>query len=348
MKYRFLVLTGAFILVAALALVSLVAQAPAEKNAAKTNGATSWTPPRTPWGDPDLQGIWNATWRTPTQRPRRGEPAVVTDEEDAAEAIDELVKGYDAPLKQGDVGTYNAFWREWGTVLKGRTELIVDSPDGRIPPMTKEAQAREARYPRQRGEGGGGGDRDSNTRGPEDRSLRERCLSWDAQPYTGHGGFPRIVQAPGYVVITILRIHEARIIPLDGRPHLPKSVQQLNGDQRGHWEGDTLVVETTNFTDKKSYDGARENLTLLERFTRVDPNTINYEVTITDPTTWVRPWKMAFPFRNAAREFGPDGAEAGITEYACHEGNHALTGALSGARADDKAGLTKKSASNAR
>lgn len=342
MQYRALVLTGALMLVTSLALMPLVAQAPT----AKTDEATSWTPPRTPWGDPDLQGIWNATWRTPTQRPREGEPTLVTDEEDAAEAIEELVKDYDAPLREGQVGTYNAFWREWGDVLRGRTELIVDSPDGRIPPMTPEAQAREARYPRQLGEGGGG--RDSNTRGPEDRSLRERCLTWDAQPYTGHGGFPRIVQAPGYVVIGILRIHEARIIPLDGRPHLPQHVRQINGDQRGHWEGDTLVVETTNFTDKKSYNGARENLTLVERFTRVDPNTINYEVTVSDPATWVRPWKMAFPFRNAAREFGADGAEAGITEYACHEGNHAMTGALSGARADDKAGITKTAASRAR
>jgi hypothetical protein len=342
MQHRVLVLTGAFLLVASLAVIALMAQNPAEN----ADGEGSWTAPRTPWGDPDLQGIWNATWRTPTQRPREGEPTLVTDEEDAAAAIDELVKEYDAPLREGEVGTYNAFWREWGDVLRGRTELIVDSADGRIPPMTPEAQAREARYPRQLGEGGGG--RDSNTKGPEDRSLRERCLTWDAQPYTGHGGFPRIVQAPGYVVISILRIHEARVIPLDGRPHLPQNVRQMNGDQRGHWEGDTLVVETTNFTDKKAYNGARENLTLVERFTRVDPNTINYEVTVSDPTTWVRPWKMAFPFRNAAREFGPDGAEAGLTEYACHEGNHALTGALSGARADDRAGITKITASRER
>ena len=342
-NYRFLALTGALMLVTSLALVSLVAQ---QTPATKTSDGESYTVPRTPWGDPDLQGIWNATWRTPTQRPRAGEPTIVTDEEDAAAAIDELVKEYDAPLKEGEVGTYNAFWREWGDVLRGRTELIVDSPDGRIPPMTPEAQAREAKYPRQLGEGGGG--RDSNSRGPEDRSLRERCLTWDAQPYTGHGGFPRIVQAPGYVVISILRIHEARIIPLDGRPHISQKIRQMNGDLRGHWEGDTLVVETTNFTDKKSYNGARENLTLVERFTRVDPNTINYEVTVTDPTTWVRPWKMAFPFRNAAREFGPDGAEAGITEYACHEGNHAMTGALSGARADERAGITKKAVSSTR
>jgi hypothetical protein len=338
LQHRVLVLTGAVLLVASLALIAVVAQGPTET----PDGEESWTVPRTPWGDPDLQGIWNATWRTPTQRPREGEPALVTDEEDAAEAIDELVKEYDAPLREGQVGTYNAFWREWGAVLRGRTELIVDSPDGRIPPMTPEAQAREARHPRQIGEGGGG--RDSNTKGPEDRSLRERCLTWDAQPYTGHGGFPRIVQAPGYVAISILRIHEARIIPLDGRPHLPANVRQINGDQRGHWEGDTLVVETTNFTDKKSYNGAREGLTLVERFTRVDPNTINYEVTVSDPTTWVRPWKMAFPFRNAAREFGPDGAEAGLTEYACHEGNHAMVGALSGARADDRAGITRTAA----
>jgi hypothetical protein len=335
MQYRLLVLAGALATCLSLAFVPVIAQT----QAANTGAATAQKF-RTPWGDPDLQGMWDAVWRTPTQTPREGDEPVVLDEEDAVEAIDELVKEYDAPLENNSVGTYNAFWREWGNVIKGRTALIVDPPDGRIPPMLESAKAREAKYPRARGEAAGG--RDSETKGPEDRSLRERCLSWDAQPYTGHGGFPRIVQAPGYVVINILRLHEARVVPLDGRPHLPASVRQMNGDQRGHWEGETLVVETTNFTDKKAYEGARQGLTLTERFTRVDANTINYRVTVSDPTTWTRPWTMEFPFRNAVREYGPDGAEAGLTEYACHEGNHAMTAALSGARADERAGIIKK------
>jgi len=232
-------------------------------------------------------------------------------------------------------GAYNELWFDRGKKVVGsrRTSLIVDPPDGRVPPLTPEAQKKvdAARayaklHPAD---------------GPEDRPLAERCLLW---PTAGPPMLPgpynnnyQIVQGPGYVVILVEMIHDARIIPIDGRPHLPQSIRQWLGDPRGHWEGNTLVVETTNFTDKTSdvaaglrgttFRGSDDRMRLIERFTRVDSNTIRYQFTLDDPTAFTKPWSADIPM---TRIPGP------FLEYACHEGNYAMSGILAGARAEEK------------
>ena len=201
---------------------------------------------------------------------------------------------------------------------------MVDPPDGRVPPLTALAQKRQqdARtYARQH-----------PADGPESRSLAERCLLWGTAgppmvpgPYNNNY---QIVQGPGYVLILVEMIHDVRVIPTDGRPHLPASTRQWMGDPRGHWEGDTLVVETTNFTDKTRFRGSDENLRVVERFRRVDANTVDYQFTVDDPTAFTKPWSADIPMSHS------DGA---LYEYACHEGNYAMTDILAGARAQEKA-----------
>ena len=166
---------------------------------------------------------------------------------------------------------------------------------------------------------------------PEDRRPGERCVHWELLINGGVTQWYRIVQVPGYVAINMERMHDNRVIPLDGRPHLPQDVRQWNGDSVGHWEGATLVVDTTNFTNKANYQGSSEKLHLVERFTRVDAQTINYEATIDDPATWTKPWTLALPLSKE-----PEGT-VGINEYACHEGNEQMASILGGGRADDKA-----------
>jgi len=201
--------------------------------------------------------------------------------------------------------------------------LVIDPPDGKIPPLTPERQKQMAAW------------RDTlqshATDGPEYRPLPERCLLW---PTAGPPMLPsfynnnyRIVQAPGYVMILVEMVHDARIIPLDGRPHVAAPVREWLGDSRGHWEGNTLVVETTNFNEKTRFRGADENLKLVERFTRTNPDIITYEFTVSDPTAFTKPWSAQIPMKRT---------EEPIFEYACHEGNYALTGVLAGARADEK------------
>jgi hypothetical protein len=222
---------------------------------------------------------------------------------------------------------YNQFWWDRGTkVVPGlRTSLIVDPPEGRIPPLTPAAQKRMAEqlaYTRQH-----------STDGPENRLLQERCLNW---PTAGPPMLPsfynneyQIVQTSSTVEIVVEMIHDARIIPLDGRPHLPANIRQWMGDPRGHWEGKTLVVDTTNFTDKTRFRGADENLHLIERFTRVNPETLLYEFTVDDPTAFTKPWTAQIPMTKSK---GP------VFEYACHEGNYAMVDILAGARAAEKKG----------
>jgi hypothetical protein len=211
-----------------------------------------------------------------------------------------------------------------------RTSLIVDPPDGKIPPLTPEGQERFARSPAP----AGGGAR--LPEGPEDFSTALRCITYGVPRLgvtntTGAGplGYYQIVQAPGYVTLVLEAIHEARIIPLDGRPHLPGSIRQWSGDSRGRWEGDTLVVDTTNFSSSDNFMGSAENLHLRERFTRVAPDTINYEITVSDPTTWTKPWTAVIRLRQSNER---------IFEYACHEGNYTvMRGMLAGARVQEKA-----------
>ena len=209
-----------------------------------------------------------------------------------------------------------------------RTSLVVDPPDGRIPPFTEEAKERDAdRATYNTG-------RMNRADGPEDRSLTERCLGATLPNFGGEHDFIRIGQSPGYVAIYYERGQGGganRIIPLDGDPHLSQHIRQWLGDARGRWEGDTLVVDTTNYTHKTSYRGARENLHLVERFTRVDAETLNYAVTVEDPTTWTRPWTAMVPLTKNEDRYNR------IFESTCHEGNFGMTGILANTRAAEKA-----------
>ena len=292
-----------------------------------TAAAENWTPSRTPWGDPDLQGSWTNTTTTPLQRPDNlGEQDLLTDEERAAqdEAGDRAREQRGITPRTGETGSYNNFWVERGLRL-ARTSLIVDPLDGRLPPLTPKEAKRRA---------GSEGYRDREPDGPEDRNLYERCIS-RALPGAMMPGFYnhnyQILQTPGYVAILVEMIHDARIIPLDGRPHADQQIRQWLGDSRGRWEGDTLVVETTNFTKVKgralTVFGGSETTRLVERFTRVDEQTIDYQFTLTDPTEYARPWTASIPMTSL---------EGSLFEYACHEGNYGLENILAGARAVEK------------
>ena len=286
-------------------------------------------PLRTPWGDPDLQWLWTNSTLTPFERPAALSGKPVLTEQEAAEFEKETLQARDADNRAGgtdaDLGrAYNQFWYDRGTKVVGTrsTSLVVDPPEGRVPSLTPAAQQRvDART---------SAGRRSPADGPEDRSLAERCILWPtAGPPMIPGGYNnnyQILQTPEYVVILIEMIHDVRIIPLDGRPHVASSIRQWMGTSRGRWDGDTLVVTTTNFTGKTNFRGASENLRLVERFTRVDPDTINYQFTVDDPASFTRPWAAAIPMTKT---------EGPIFEYACHEGNYGMTNLLSGARADE-------------
>jgi hypothetical protein len=298
--------------------------------AAKAPAKKAWTMPRTPDGKPDLQGVWNSATLTPLERGKQfANKAVLTEEEAKAFERDEL-KNVDADRRDGgaaaDVGrAYNEFWRDRGHIAPDRrTSLIVDPPDGRVPELTpqgkKLAQAR----------------RDANKGkqfdGPENRGLAERCISVrNAGPPmipTNYNSNYQIVQSPGYVAILSEQIHDLRIVPTNGQSHLDANIRQINGDSRGHWEGDTLVVETTNFTDRTAYQDSGEHMRLIEKFTRTGPDTLMYEFTVDDPESFTKTWTAKVPM-NRTDEL--------IYEYACHEGNYGLAGSLAGARAEEKA-----------
>jgi hypothetical protein len=283
--------------------------------------------PRTPDGHPDFQGLWNNSTQTPLQRsPALGAKQFYSDEE--LTALRPHDHDGDA-LANGDPGTYNQFWWEEGGFLK-QTSLIVDPPNGRIPALTPEGERRRAEL-RARAE-----DRSDN---PEERNLAERCITRGAPKLPGgYNNNFQIVQTPGYVTILQEMIHEARIIPMDGKPHAPSAITSYLGDSRGRWDGDTLVVVTTNFrtnVDETSYNccgGAAENLSLVERFTLLDNDSIDYRYTVNDPTIFTRPWTVSLPMRRVA---GP------IYEYACHEGNVGMEGILRGGRAQERQATQK-------
>ncbi|MBV8843388.1 MAG: hypothetical protein JO307_11310 [Bryobacterales bacterium] len=288
------------------------------------------TPPRAPDGHPDLQGIYSTATLTPLERPGDLGAKQFFTEKEAVEYENQLLKTTNRDRRDGgadtDVGrAYNEFWFSRGDhlVASRRTSLIVDPPDGKMPALTPAAQKAQA-------------ERTASTRehafdGPEYRNLAERCLLWaTAGPPMLPGGYNnnyQIVQTPDYVMILVEMIHDVRIIPLDGRPHLPSSVRLWLGDSRGHWEGDTLVVDTTNFSNKTNFRGADENLHLIERFTRTGPDTVVYQFTVEDPSAFTRPWSAEIPMNRVS---GP------IIEYACNEGNYGMEGILSGARAQEK------------
>jgi len=296
-----------------------------------------WTPPRAPDGHPDLGGIWSNASIIPLERPKEleGKQVFTPEEEAAYEAKVFARSSRDKAPTPGAVGTYNNFWWDADSkrALNLHTSLIVDPPDGRVPPLTPQAQARmqaDRTYARQH-----------PADGPEDRPLMDRCLNFaTAGPpmlpsfYNNSVYGPlttnyQIVQTHDYLAILVEHNHEVRMIPLDGRPHVPPTIRQWMGDPRGHWEGNTLVVDSTNFTDKTKFRGADQNLHLVERFTRTGPEILLYEFTVDDPTAFTKSWKGAVPMIASP---GP------VYEYACHEGNYGLTGVLAGARADEKNG----------
>ncbi len=303
--------------------------------AAKTKApGKTWTPPRTPDGQPDLQGVWDYRTATPLERPPQFAGKEFLTDEDVAEyerRAAERQDGRPPDDPRTDPSVQAPDWLDYGKKVIGtkRSSLIVDPPDGRIPALTPEAQARAAA---RRDAGRAHGPADS----PEDRNLWERCITRglpEGVLPAGYNNNLQIQQTPGHVVLSMEMIHDARIVPLDGRPHLPGAVRQWMGDSRGHWEGNTLVVETTNFSDKSNFRGSGERLHLVERFTRVDTDTIDYRFTVDDPTTWTKPWTVAIPL---VRSDGP------IYEYACHEGNYGLQNILSQARALEKAEASAK------
>jgi hypothetical protein len=318
-------------------VVFLVAAVPAFAQTSKAP-ARAWNPPRTADGHPDLQGIWNYSTLTPMERPRElAGKAVFTEQEFAAYQKKALLdRNVDndretAPTARGVVNgsvetqdlanAYNEFWWDRGTQLvkTRRTSLVIDPPDGRIPALTPEAKKRMAALEAAS---------ERPAEGPEDRPVSERCIvrpnSGPPMTPTGYNNNFQLVQAPGYVVIFNEQIHDARVIPLDERPHLPQNVRQWMGDSRGHWDGNTLVIDTTNFTDKANFRGSGANMHLVERFTRTDPDTLLYEFTVDDAQSFTRSWSAQIPMSK-----GPEH----IYEYACHEGNYSLSTTLSSARA---------------
>ena len=279
---------------------------------------------KTPWGDPDIQGVWSNQNPTPFERPDALKDKSTLTAAEAAEfektSLDRLLKGFarEVPLS----GELNDIWLETakGKVAPSRaTSLVVDPPDGKVP-YTPEGRRRWDATPKL------GPPLPANR--PEDRALPERCITTDGllAPNPFYNNVHQIVQAPGYVAILTEMMHEARIIPLDRRPRLGPAVQMYVGDARGRWEGQTLVVETTNFNDLKLFRGATRQMHLIERFTRLDADTIEYRLTVTDPATFARPWTL----ENGLRK-----ADGDLYEVGCHEGNYGLRGILAGARAEE-------------
>jgi hypothetical protein len=305
---------------------------------------TSWIPPRLPNGQPDLQGTWENNSATPLERPPQlaGKPLLSDDEVAELQARAAQMFGPEADAVFGDAiylslldgsrprlvfptGTYSQNWVP-ARYFERRTSLIEDPADGRLPPLT--AQAVERRAARAAAQ-------PPRARNAADFSLPDRCITYGVPDlFAAYMSVYRIFQAPDHVVIQMEKIHDTRVIPLDGRPHVSPAIRQHLGDSRGRFEGDTLVVETTNFHAAGNPMGgyfryADENLRLTERFTRVADDTLRYEFTVDDPTVWTRPWTAAIYWKSSRGE---------IYEYACHEGNLSLRGMLSALRAEEAAG----------
>src|SRR5262245_58950459 len=285
---------------------------------------------RTPDNRPDLQGIWTNATITPLERPQEfAGKAFFAPEEAAAyeKQVRERNNGdrRDANPEADLAVGYNDFWWDRGTKVVStlRTSIIVDPPDGRVPALTPEAQKKAAARAEAR--------RLRPADGPEDRSLADRCIvrgtSGPPMLPAGYSNNYQIVQSPEHVVILVEMIHDARIIPVDVRPRLSGSIRQLLGSSRGRWEGDTLVVETANFTDRTNFRGSGESLRVTERFTRVDESTLLYRFTVDDPQSFTRPWSGEIPMKKI---------EGPIFEYGCHEGNLSMRNILSVARAEEK------------
>jgi hypothetical protein len=324
---------------AILVVVLLFAQAPvfgqAPSPAAKAAAAgKSWTPPRTPDGKPDLQGIWGNATVTPLERPKGlGAKEFYTDEEfaklntrirqgDAGEEA-ELGAARDNPLRY-DIGIYGGFDPAKASFASNKRTSLIVGPEGRVPPMLPDARKRNAEIAAKNK----GHEFDSY----ENRPLSERCILMAQEripmlPGAGEGNILQIVQGPGWVALYHEIDHDTRVIPTDGRPHVPQNIRLLQGDSVGHWEGNTLVVDTTNFTNRTAFRGSSEKLHLIERFTRSADDRMLYQFTVEDPTTWDKPWTAEIPWTTAQ---GP------VYEWACHEGNSMISTILKGARVADE------------
>jgi hypothetical protein len=334
-----------------------------EGESSRTGSGSKWVAPRTPWGHPDLQGIWDTASGIPLERPKDlGDKAVLTADEIAARQAQAASRQQEQEKKAAAVRQSAAAAAELtpaqlagivgpsadfnpglppNRAISARTSLVVDPPDGRIPPLTPQARKRLEEREAARAHRG---EADSWV----DRNSWERCITRTLPlgMLSTYNSNYQILQTPDHVVILLEMIHEARMIPLDGRPPLGKGLRQWLGSSRGRWEGDTLVVETTNFTPDLdggpimpshpnivfTHRGSGETLTLVERFTRVDAHTIDYRFTLVDPETYTRPWTASVPMRN-------DNTPPKIFEYACHEGNAGMANLLKAARADEKGAL---------
>jgi hypothetical protein len=317
-------------LTAVVSAASMAGQAPAAPVGADRMPIDGGTPLLGPDGHPDLQGVWLNNSATPLERPDalKGRQTLTDDEvAELRRRADRLFKNTNADFAAGDAvflaaladidrfksatatgTTFEMIEREFDN----RTSLIVDPPDGRIPSLTAEAQQRKA---------AADAIRRRPPEGPEDFNHVERCLTYGVPRLSGTNtgagplGYYAIVQTPSYVVLFLEAIHEARIISLDGRPHLPSSVRQWQGDSRGRWEGQTLVVDTRNFSAASNFMGSSENLHLIERLAPVSADRIDYQITVDDPTTWTRPWTAVIRLKRSSER---------LFEYACHEGNYEI------------------------
>jgi len=314
----------------AVAIVTAVVAGAVAQAQVKTAGDQSWHPPRTPWGDPDLQGVYTNSneYATPLERPaqfagRRIEDLTAADWASIRSAATPQAV---AALRGGEVRGPDDWWLQNLDLTKRHQPwLVVDPPDGVIPALTPEAQIRlQGVRPRSSFIGG-------PFNGPEDVGMLERCISRSipgSMIPVMYGNNYQIVQAPGLVVITYEIVHEARVIPIGSRPHVSASIREHMGDPRGHWEGDTLVVETTNFTRTSAYRNADpDTLRVVERFVPVAPDRLDWSATLEDPHTWVRPWTIAMPLTSDPQPIFP---------YDCHEHNYGLRNILSAARAEER------------
>ena len=316
--------------------LAVVMLAPLAATGQGSTAAAAATASDTSWGDPDLQGVWDFRTITPLERPDElADKAVLTAEEAAEyetrslEAQDKDLRATDGISAERDVANaYNQFWWDYGDKLTEdrRTSLVVDPADGKIPRSEAARERLAAAF------AGGFG---AIPAGPEDRPIWERCiLGFNSGPPmlpSAYNNNVQILQTPDTVVILNEMVHNARIVPLDGRAHVADEVRLWTGDARGHWDGETLVVETTNFLRETGFTGAGAGLRLVERFARVDDDTLRYEFTVHDPENFERPWTAAIPMTKT---------DSPMFEYACHEGNYGMTNLLAGARVEEKAADT--------
>ena len=316
------------------ALVVLIALASVTSGfaAAQSSSSATTSVPRMPDGKPDLHGVWDFGSVTPLQRPPALAGKEFLTEEDVSALEGQAAGRVDRPPRPGDPGSYNRFWFADGTKVVGtrRTSLIVDPPDGQLPSYAAEGTARMAAREEAR----------LRNAGPEDRDVDERCiLGFNSGPPMLPGAYNNLVQlfqVPGYVAILNEMVHDVRLIPLDGRPPLSPQIRQWMGDSRARWEGDTLVVETQNFMDlgtghpapnMELLEALGPDLDLVERFSRLDADTLLYQFTINDPTAWTKPWSAEMTMTKT---------EDALYEYACHEGNYGLFNILAGAQAAER------------